>query len=180
MSAILLAVDQQRIGSIIPPTHGAGLDPAYIPGLVPARPVEAEEGDEAAPEQVTDGTAAEEAPEEPAAVEAPEDSEDSDAEPEDEDDGPVFEVSDRRASVVADRAGITFRLDEEVAEFGWDEIGAVEIDTPRFGRRFGVTVYTSSQRWFQAEVDATSRAELKTWAAELDAVLDVRFEDPEE
>jgi len=53
----------------------------------------------------------------------------------------------------------------------------VEIDTPRFGKRFGVTVYTSSRRWFQCDVEAASRSQLKTWTAELDAVLDARFED---
>ncbi|MFI1014655.1 hypothetical protein [Streptomyces sp. NPDC020965] len=95
------------------------------------------------------------------------------------DDGPVFEVSDRRGSIVADATGVTYRLDEEKADFRWDEIGAVEIDTPRFGRRFSVTVYLSGQRWFQHDVEATSKDQLKTWAAELDAVLDARFEDGE-
>lgn len=101
-------------------------------------------------------------------------------EDEDEDRGePLFEVSDRRATILADRVGIVFRLDEEEADFTWDEIGAVEIDTPRFGRRFKVTVYTGPRRWFEAHVEAPSRGLLKTWTAELDAVLDEHFEDPE-
>lgn len=90
---------------------------------------------------------------------------------------PVFEVTDRRGAIIADAAGVTFRLDDQEAEFGWDEIGAVEIDTPRFGRRFSVTVYTSTRRWFQTDVEAPSRAVLKQWTAELDAVLDARFEE---
>jgi hypothetical protein len=99
-----------------------------------------------------------------------------DAEP--EDDGlPVFEVSDRRGSITADRAGVTFRLDSEIAEFGWDEIQAVEFDTARFGRRFSVTVYTGPRRWFESDVEAPSRSALKRWATELDAVLDARFEE---
>ncbi|MET9668893.1 hypothetical protein ABZY19_26545 [Streptomyces sp. NPDC006475] len=179
---------EQRIGSIIPPTAAAGLDPAHIPGLVPPRPAEGDETDAAVPEQATDAEQAEEAPPKDAAPErVTSEGKGPDAEgsaPEDPgkegsagDDGPVFEASDRRGAIVADAEGITFRLDEEEARFGWDEIGAVEIGTPRFGRRFGVTVYVSSQRWFENDVEASSKAELKQWAAELDAVLDARFED---
>ncbi|MBY8881761.1 hypothetical protein [Actinacidiphila acidipaludis] len=130
-----------------------------------AQPEAAESGDDAAAEDTAS---------------TPDDAlgQDDRADDEDADDGkPVFEASDRRAGIVADRHGVTFTLDEETAEFGWDEIGAVEIDTPRFGKRFGVTVYTSTRRWFQCDVEASSRSELKAWTAELDAVLDARFED---
>ncbi|MEV1045740.1 hypothetical protein [Streptomyces sp. NPDC049916] len=91
--------------------------------------------------------------------------------------GPVFEVSDRRGSIRVAREGVRFRLDDQEAEFDWDEIGAVETTPARFGRRFTVTVHLSSRRWFNAEVEAPSRAELKTWPAELDAVLDAYFEE---
>ncbi|MFB8350818.1 hypothetical protein [Streptomyces niveus] len=91
--------------------------------------------------------------------------------------GPVFEVSDRRASMTADRTGIRLTLDEEEAEFGWDEIGAVEVETPRFGRRFTVTLHTTGRRHYQSEVDAPSRSSLKEWTAELDVVLDAYFEE---
>ncbi|MFF4229327.1 hypothetical protein [Streptomyces sp. NPDC001820] len=167
-------MEQQRVDSNIPPVHAAGLDPAYIPGLVPVRPAAAEGASEAGPEQSGETTPTDAAPAEEAFdAKARED-------PAGEgDDGPVFEVSDRRGAIVADRAGITFRLDAEEAEFSWDEIGAVEIDTPRFGRRFGVTVYVSDRRWFQVDVEAPSRGVLKEWAAELDTVLDARFEEPE-
>jgi hypothetical protein len=93
---------------------------------------------------------------------------------------PIFEVSDRRATILADRVGIIFRLDGEEADFTWDEIGAVEIDTPRFSKRFVVTVYTGPRRWFETHVEAKSRSVLKTWTAELDAVLDAHFEEPGE
>ncbi|UUN30758.1 hypothetical protein [Streptomyces sp. FIT100] len=184
----------QHIGSKTPPVPAAGLDPAYIPGLVPPRTESAPESstdtDDVATEQA-DGTAPVDAAaaEEPAdATPQPDSADDEDAPARDDrddrddegaedDDGPVFEVSDRRGAIVADRTGVTFRLDEEVAEFGWDEIGAVEIDTPRFGRRFGVTVYISDRRWFRTDVEAPSRAVLQEWAAELDAVLDARFEE---
>ncbi|NUK00434.1 hypothetical protein HRW23_11540 [Streptomyces lunaelactis] len=170
----MLAVEKQRIGSDIPPVHAAGLDPAYIPSLVPSGSEVADEANDTALKQGGEATPTDAVPSEEAAVpNAQEDPADE------EDNGPVFEVSDRRGAIVADRAGITFRLDEEVAEFGWDEIGAVEIDTPRFGRRFGVTVYMSGRRWFQADVEAPSRGVLKEWAAELDTVLDARFEETE-
>src|SRR5690606_37083843 len=57
-------------------------------------------------------------------------------------DGPVFEASDRRASIVADHRGVRLRLDDQECEFRWDEIGAVETETARFGKRYTVTVHT--------------------------------------
>ncbi|MGW2115525.1 hypothetical protein [Streptomyces zhihengii] len=93
------------------------------------------------------------------------------------DDGPVFEASDRRGSITAGRDGIVFRLDDQEADFRWDEIGAVETTPARFGRRFTVTVHTAANRWFNADVDADSRARLKEWTAGLDAVLDAYFEE---
>ncbi|WP_244203757.1 SpnB-like Rossmann fold domain-containing protein [Streptomyces albovinaceus] len=95
----------------------------------------------------------------------------------DAEDGPVFEVSDRRGSIRVAREGVRFRLDDQEAEFGWDEIGAVETTPARFGRRFTVTVHLSSRRWFNAEVEAASRSELKSWPAELDKALDAYFEE---
>ncbi|MFI1884938.1 hypothetical protein [Streptomyces jumonjinensis] len=185
-SAILLAVEQKHIGPSNPPMHAAGVDPAYIPGLIPPRPAGADGGtdgerppeDGAARTAVPEDAVPEDAVPEVAATEGEPDGTPEGTEPED-DGKPVFEVSDRRGAIVADRAGVTFRLDTEEAEFGWDEIKAVEIDMPRFGRRFGVTVYTSGQRWFQNDVEASSKTELKTWSDELDAVLDARFEDSE-
>ncbi|WP_327113525.1 hypothetical protein OG206_07475 [Streptomyces sp. NBC_01341] len=92
-------------------------------------------------------------------------------------DGPVFEVSDRRGSIRVDAEGVRFRLDDQEAEFDWSEIGAVEVTTGRFGRRFTVTVHLSSRRWFNAEVEADARGRLKEWTAELDAALDAHFEE---
>jgi hypothetical protein len=169
--------------------HAAGTDPAYVPGLLPPRPAEgaAEETPEEAVETPPEDTAPEGAAVAvPADLTVDEDDEEAvddpaAAEEDVEDDLPVFEVADRRASITADRVGITFKLDGEVAEFGWDEVGAVEMDSPRFSRRFSVTVYTTSRRWYQADVEAPSRGAVKEWTAQLDAVLDARFEDaPEE
>ena len=98
---------------------------------------------------------------------------------EEEIDGPVFEVSDRRGSITADRTGVRFTLDGEEAEFGWDEIGAVEVDAARFGRRFTVTVYMTTRRWYSAEVTAPAKSHLREWAAELDVALDAYFEQTE-
>ena len=190
-------MEQQRIGSINPSVHAAGIDPAFVPGLTPPPPGDASENAAAAAEpadapeeQAASADAPAPAPEDAVPAEAaaqedaaePADSEDAaeaaDSE-EDEPGEPDFEVADRRASIVADRVGVRFTLDEEEADFRWDEIGAVEIDTPRFGRRFTVTVYTTERRWYECQVDAPSRAKLKEWATELDAVLDTHFEDAE-
>jgi hypothetical protein len=192
LSAILPAVEQ-RIGPFIPPVPAAGTDPAYIPGLTSPSPAKADDTAEEkaaelppddavvqdAPEDADDDTAdsAEEAEEAKAGEEATaaEEAEEG-GEAEEEDGGPVFKVSDRRGSITADRTGVRFTLDDQEAEFDWEEIGAVEVDTPRFGRRFTVTVYTGTNRWFEAEVEAPARSDLKAWTEELDVALDAYFE----
>lgn len=181
----------EHSGPAIPPITAAGTDPAYIPGLTPpprpaapvTEPPPRAAAAMAAPEELTE-PAGPVTPEDPAASspDSP-DLPDSPDSPED-DGGPVFEVSDRRSAIIADHTGITLRLDGEEAEFGWPEIGAVEIDTPRFGRRFAITVYTTNRRWYEADVEAPSRRTLKSWTTDLDAVLDTRFpeaapEDPQ-
>ncbi|GAA2447232.1 hypothetical protein [Streptomyces macrosporus] len=165
---------EQRIGSITQPLH-AGTDPAYVPGLTPPAPAGAEE---TASEEVTEHPAedvlldeAADADEELRETEEPEESEEDGA------GGPAFEVSDHRGSIAADRTGVTFRLDGEEASFSWKEIGAVQIDLPRFGRRFSVTVHTTARRWYDADVQAPTRKLLTQWSEELDAVLDAYFED---
>ncbi len=109
-------------------------------------------------------------------ADAEEESEDEDGAVSD-DDGPVFEASDRRASVRADRDGVRLRLDDQECEFRWDEIGAVETESPRFGRRFTLTVHTPDRRWYPIEIEATARARHKEWEASLDEVLDAYFDD---
>ncbi|MEU4922407.1 hypothetical protein AB0G29_24030 [Streptomyces parvus] len=177
---------EQSIDSNKKPEFAAGTDPAFIPlpGLAapagtrepeaePEAGPEAEEAhDEAGQAVAEDGADREPEPaDEAAAVDGDGDA-DADAE-----EGPVFEVSDRRGSIRVAREGVRFRLDDQEAEFGWDEIGAVETTPARFGRRFTVTVHLSSRRWFNAEVEAASRSELKGWPAELDKALDAYFEE---
>ncbi|MET9480912.1 hypothetical protein [Streptomyces sp. NPDC006638] len=99
------------------------------------------------------------------------------ADADDAPEGPAFEVSDRRASITADRDGVRFTLDDEAADFRWDEIGAVEVGVPRFGRRFTVTVHTITRRQYHVDVDAPARSALNEWTAELDEVLDAYFEE---
>jgi hypothetical protein len=171
LSAILPAVEQ-RIGPNIQPVHTAGTDPAYVPGFSSSGPAEAEE--------TAPGEAAEQPPEDAVVPQDdPEEAAGSGEESDEEVDGPVFEVSDRRGSITADRAGVRFTLDDEEAEFRWDEIGAVEVDTARFGRRFTVTVYMTTRRWYEAEVTAPTKNHLKEWTAELDVALDAYFEQTE-
>ncbi|MFD8947224.1 hypothetical protein ACFV00_35455 [Streptomyces californicus] len=179
---------EQSIDSNKKPEFAAGTDPAFIPlpGLAapaaPRKPEPEPEADSgAAPEPGAEpddepGTAAPEGESDREAEAA----ETAEAEGDDEagaEDGPVFEVSDRRGSIRVAREGVRFRLDDQEAEFGWDEIGAVETTPARFGRRFTVTVHLSTRRWFNAEVEAGSRSELKAWPAELDKALDAYFEE---
>ncbi|MYW47693.1 hypothetical protein [Streptomyces sp. SID161] len=174
------------------PVTGAGFDPAFVPGLTGPTPTasvskepEAEEpearaseeaGKPAAEDSVVedssagDSSAGDSATEESAA----EDSAEPAGEPAE---GPVFEASDRRARIVADRKGVRLKLDEEACEFRWEEIAAVETESPRFGKRYTVTVHTPDRRWFPIEIEATARARFKEWDEQLDAVLDAYFED---
>ncbi|WDG28099.1 hypothetical protein N7925_06960 [Streptomyces sp. CA-278952] len=191
---------EQSIDSNKKPEFAAGTDPAFIPLPGLAAPVATRkpepESEDAVPESedaVPESGSATETEGDDRALAAVGET-DADREPEAEagdaaaeaasgaegdavEDGPVFEVSDRRGSIRVAREGVRFTLDDQEAEFLWDEIGAVETTPARFGRRFTVTVHLSSRRWFNAEVEAASRAELKGWPAELDTVLDAYFEE---
>ncbi|MEW2447569.1 hypothetical protein AB0896_08425 [Streptomyces parvulus] len=171
---------EQRRGSSSQPLEGAGFDPAFIPGLtapVAGGPEDVRGGKpdaeaDAGPE--TDGV-------EDAVPSARESAEDL-AEPEEEAapvDGPVFEAADRRARIVADHKGVRLSLDDQACEFRWDEVGAVETETGRFGKRFTVTVHTPDRRWYPIEIEADSRGRFAEWESALDEVLDTYFEDGE-
>ncbi|MEU5628813.1 hypothetical protein [Streptomyces tendae] len=171
---------EQRRGSTSQPLEGAGFDPAFIPGLtapVSGEPedVRRDEAEKDADAETTEPSAAGE----PTAADA-EDAEDA-REPEDEApvDGPVFEASDRRAKIVADHKGVRLSLDDQGCEFRWDEVGAVETETGRFGKRFTVTVHTPDRRWYPIEIEAASRSRFAEWESALDEVLDAYFEDGE-
>ncbi|MFJ5529824.1 hypothetical protein [Streptomyces sp. NPDC093261] len=210
---------EQRIGPKSQPLDGAGIDPAFIPGLT--SPVSGVRGDSGEPEDAVpdDGKAAAaepaesadpaereehaeregraergEADDEASAEESVADdavaddavaddavadevvAEGGEAE-EKAPDGPVFEAADRRARIVADDSGVRLRLDDQECDFRWDEISAVETQTPRFGKRFTVTVHTPDRRWYPIEIEATARARFTEWEARLDEVLDAYFED---
>lgn len=163
---------EQRIGSGSQPLEGAGFDPAFIPGLTsPAS---------AGPEGVKKEDVAEEADAEETGFEETADGTDVEAEDEAPADGPVFEAADRRARIVVDHKGVRLSLDDEKCEFRWDEIGAIETETPRFGKRFTVTVHTPDRRWYPIEIEATARSLFKEWDEQLDAVLDAYFEEADD
>ncbi|MFF6823993.1 hypothetical protein [Streptomyces longwoodensis] len=197
-------MEQRRGSSSQPlkavPVKGAGFDPAFIPGLTAPAGEQPEDArpDEAGPDGKAEAAAA--APAEAGAsgkapgaagtpepedtdaavaaddgdVAAADDAADDDAEP--AVDGPVFEAADRRARIVADRRGVRLALDDQGCEFRWDEIGAVETETARFGKRFTVTVHTPDSRWYPIEIEAKARSDFKQWDEQLDAVLDAYFE----
>ncbi|MFF3844948.1 hypothetical protein [Streptomyces sp. NPDC002328] len=199
---------EQRIGSSSQPLEGAGFDPAFIPGLtspVTAEPEDGKPAEEEPEDETPEGTkakkadggtdgadesdtpakagkaakagsAADRADEADESAEADDEADDEEATP----DGPVFEASDRRARIVADARGVRLRLDEEQCEFRWDEIGAVETETPRFGKRYTVTVHTPDRRWYPIEIEATARGRFTEWDEQLDAVLDAYFDDDAE
>ncbi|MEV5016870.1 hypothetical protein ACIGW1_26245 [Streptomyces sp. NPDC053780] len=173
---------EQRRGSSSQPLEGAGFDPAFIPGLT--APVSGEPADvrrdkaDADADAETGVEADGVADAVPPARESAEDSAETDeaAAPVD---GPVFEAADRRARIVADHKGVRLSLDDQSCEFRWDEVGAVETETGRFGKRFTVTVHTPDRRWYPIEIEATSRSRFAEWESALDEVLDAYFEDGE-
>ncbi|MFC9113067.1 MULTISPECIES: hypothetical protein [Streptomyces] len=169
---------EQRIGTSSQPLEGAGFDPAFVPGLTTPATGREEDVDDAAEAAPEAGEAVESA-ESAETVAAPA-SEDTGDEPEPVPDGPVFEASDRRAAIVADHRGVRLRLDDQECEFRWDEIGAVETETARFGKRYTVTVHTPDRRWYPLEIDADSRSRFAEWDTALDAVLDTYFDDDAE
>ncbi|MFI5470578.1 hypothetical protein ACIA6D_10170 [Streptomyces cacaoi] len=183
---------EQRIGSSSQPLEGAGFDPAFIPGLTSpvtaepedTRPAEDDGVDAVEPEAGKGESAASERPDtsaEPDSSDGSDESDESDRSGDSSEsvEGPVFEAADRRARIAADAKGVRLRLDEESCEFRWDEIGAVETETPRFGKRFTITVHTPDRRWYPIEIEATARSRFKEWEEQLDAVLDAYFEDGE-
>lgn len=157
---------------------GAGFDPAFIPGLTaPAS------GADATPGKAEDDAADRAEPETPNAPETPDAPDPAgeetapEPEPDPDPDGPVFEAADFRARIVADHRGVRLRLDDQECEFRWDEIGAVETESPRFGRRYTVTVHTPDRRWYPIEIMAKSRSQHQEWDDRLDEVLDAYFDD---
>ncbi|MFG2887273.1 hypothetical protein ACGFYV_34145 [Streptomyces sp. NPDC048297] len=169
---------EQRIGSNSQPVKGepvtgAGFDPAFIPGITAPTTTAADEPRDAEPTESTDASKDEVKASEASGASG---AADASGASEDQDGGPVFEASDRRAKIVADREGVRLSLDEEACEFLWSEIAAVETESPRFGKRFTVTVHTPDRRWFPIEIEATARASFKEWESQLDAVLDAYFE----
>lgn len=194
---------EQRIGSSSQPLEGAGFDPAFVPGLTApavssdqpedtkpgdAEPEDAKAEKPAAPEEPNESEGSEESPAAKADVEkaVAEDDGDADADADEdgegssESDGPVFEASDRRAAIVADGKGVRLRLDDQACEFRWDEIGAIETESPRFGKRFTITVHTPDRRWYPIEIEAAARSRFAEWETQLDAVLDAYFDDGDE
>ncbi|OIJ65164.1 hypothetical protein [Streptomyces mangrovisoli] len=136
------------------------------------KPADDETGDDAS---AADDASDEDASDEDASDEDASDEDASDAD--EESDGPAFEAADRRARIEADATGVRLRLDDQACEFRWDEIGAVETEAPRFGKRYTITVHTPDNRWYPIEIEAATRARFKEWDAQLDAVLDAYFEE---
>ncbi|MFC9061513.1 hypothetical protein ACFTXB_26230 [Streptomyces sp. NPDC057074] len=177
---------EQRRGSSSQPLEGAGFDPAFIPGLtapVSGEPADVRRGKADADADAdaetgveADGVADAVPPARESAEDSPETDEEEAAAPVD---GPVFEAADRRARIVADHKGVRLSLDDQSCEFRWDEVGAVETETGRFGKRFTVTVHTPDRRWYPIEIEATSRSRFAEWESALDEVLDAYFEDGE-
>ncbi|MFF7264697.1 hypothetical protein ACFZCL_31080 [Streptomyces sp. NPDC008159] len=184
---------EQRIGSNSQPLAAAAVDPSHIPGLTAPVSVTKEKQEE--PEDIKPTESAEQAETVDAdeAVAAEPDAE-LDSEADDEPDakadsdpdakadgeaveGPVFEAADRRAKIVADHRGVRLRLDDQACEFRWDEIGAIETESPRFGKRFTITVHTPDRRWYPIEIEAKAKSEHAAWETRIDEVLDAYFED---
>lgn len=85
---------------------------------------------------------------------------------------PFFGAADRRNSVAVGENGVTLKVGEAQADFGWDEIGAVVSTAVGFGKglRVELRLY-ESQEPFVCEIKAPSRGVRDDWMAGLDLVL---------
>ncbi|WP_229378599.1 hypothetical protein [Streptomyces sp. VRA16 Mangrove soil] len=193
-------MDSQKVT----PVAGAGFDPAFVPGLTsPAREADetvvedaeatVEEADETAeevttrkpslekkapePEEAEPGDAAEEDSGPQDSEGAKDDASEDATEDADEDatEDVTLEAKDRRGSITVDATGIRFTLDDQEADFTWDEISAVEVGSAR--KRLTVTVHTPNSRWYPNDVEAPDKSRLKEWEDTLDRALDAYFED---
>ncbi|WP_286252801.1 hypothetical protein [Streptomyces graminofaciens] len=181
---------EQRIGPNSQPLAAVAADPSHIPGLTAPVSVTKPEKQEEEPEEKTASAKEDASSEEPTPAPAEDDAADEIQEADDADDdadgdaeevdGPVFEAEDRRARIVADHRGVRLRLDDQECEFRWDEIAAVETESPRFGKRFTVTVHTPDRRWFPIEIEAKAKSKHAEWETRIDEVLDAYFEDADE
>ncbi|MET7537251.1 hypothetical protein [Streptomyces sp. NPDC005507] len=167
---------EQRIDTQkVTPVDAAGADPASVPGLTPPRQAPETEEKALSLEKTDPTDPAEELDAEPEPEPEPEPAEDVADAPSADTAGPDFTASDRRGSITADATGVRLQLDDQEAEFHWDEIGAVEVGASR--RRLTVTVHTPDSRWYPNDVEAPNKARAQEWADELDKVLDAYFED---
>ncbi|MFF3490852.1 hypothetical protein ACFYWS_05840 [Streptomyces sp. NPDC002795] len=172
-------MEQRMENEKVTPVTGAGFDPAHIPGLTaPARQPEAEVTDAEETQEEVTTTQPEEA-EAQAEAEAEVEAEADDTADQDTDapdtDAPVMEAEDRRGSITVDATGVRFTLDDQEADFTWDEISAVEYGTVR--KRLTVTVHMPNSRWFPNDVEAPGKARLAEWTDQLDKALDAYFEE---
>ncbi|MFJ9180751.1 hypothetical protein [Streptomyces sp. NPDC102360] len=172
-------MEQRMENEKVTPVTGAGFDPAHIPGLTaPARQPDADVTDaEETPEEVTTTQPEEAEAEAEAEADAEATAETEAEDPADPDDaeGPVMEAEDRRGSITVDATGVRFTLDDQEADFTWDEISAVEYGTVR--KRLTVTVHMPNSRWFPNDVEAPDKARLTEWTDQLDKALDTYFEE---
>ncbi|MFI6880275.1 hypothetical protein ACIBL6_43200 [Streptomyces sp. NPDC050400] len=180
-------MDSQKVT----PVAGAGFDPAHVPGLTSPGPEAVvedavtepdetpEEVTEAEPEAKADLRKKPAEPDEETDADEPEepaDSAETEAASKGASDGSVsLEAKDRRGSITVDATGVRFTLDDQEADFTWDEISAVEFGTAR--KRLTVTVHTPNSRWYPNDVEAPDKARLNEWTETLDKALDAYFED---
>ncbi|MEV6104326.1 hypothetical protein AB0M28_06355 [Streptomyces sp. NPDC051940] len=192
---------EQKRGQSDALVNAAATDPAALPGLIVPQPREGDdeavgtepqaevevEAEEPEAEVEAEDAGAEAPADKGEDAEADADTEADKAEGEDKDDAEAaseesapaaeFEAQDRRGSVVADAAGVRFTLDDTEAEFDWDEIGAIEYATSRWGRRLTVTVHLRGRRLYETDITAPSKTALEEWTKGLDELMDAHFED---
>ncbi|MEU9863936.1 protein kinase [Streptomyces sp. NPDC047971] len=84
---------------------------------------------------------------------------------------PALIIADSDCALVADADGVHFELHGEEAEFEWDEIGSVEYESERWGRRLRVVVTLRDGSAYTCEIGGRA-ALVQEWMDRMDRVLD--------
>lgn len=85
--------------------------------------------------------------------------------------GPEFMAVDRHSSVVVDAEGVTFEINDVIAEFPWPEVRSVHYKPSPSGKHLMMAVVHLDGQVYECVVEAKPRTRLGEWFHQLAAVI---------